>query len=162
MSALFQRVGCNGYGMNGVIGSKQIHQQAYIPMKTVALLLTFLSYQAHAQMTGKTLSPDIKPNARLEQTLMSPGLNEWSDSALRRLPERLPDGDRRNVDDMPVARPGRGVTVPMPTSRFDNGFYHSPNDPPGLVRATLDNMPIYGYDTTARRSATIRRDKPKR
>jgi|GEM_PF-2648533 hypothetical protein len=131
-------------------------------MKTVALLLTFLTSQAHAQLPGKTPSPEVKPDARSERNLISPGLNGWSDSTLRQLPKRLPNADRRSNDDMPVARPNRGATVPMPTSRPDNAFYRSPNDPSGLVRATLDNMPIHGYDTTARRSATIRRDKPKR
>lgn len=148
--------------MNGVIGSRQIHQQDSIPMKTIALLLTFLTYQAYGQVPGKTPSPTIKPNARPEQNPTSPGRHNWSDSTVLQLPELLPTADRGTFDDMPVARPGRGATVPMPTSRPDNAFYRSPNDPSGLVRATLDNMPVHGYDTTARQSATIRRDKPKR
>lgn len=122
----------------------------------------FLTCQAYGQVPGKTPSPAIKLNAHPERNLVSPGLTEWSDSALRQLPKRLPDAGQRSTDDMPVARPDRSASVPMPMSRPDNAFYRSPNDPSGLVRATLDNMPIYGYDTTARRSATIRRDRPKR
>ncbi|PRY34460.1 hypothetical protein CLV58_11764 [Spirosoma oryzae] len=131
-------------------------------MKTIALLLTFLTCQAYGQVPGKIPSPAIKPNGSPERNPVNPGLHQWSDSTLRQLPELLPNAGRGTFDDMPVARPGRGATVPMPTSRPDNAFYRSPNDPSGLVRATLDNMPIHGYDTTARRSATIRRDKPKR
>lgn len=148
--------------MNGVIDIKQIHQQDGIPMKTIALLLTFLTCQAYGQTPGNTPSPAIKPGTLPERNLTSPGLKERADSTVLQLPNFLPDAERRSTDDMPVARPNRGATIPMPTSLPDNAFYRSPNDPSGLVRATLDNMPIHGYDTTARRSATIRRDKPKR
>jgi hypothetical protein len=34
----------------------------------------------------------------------------------------------------------------MPTLRPGNDFYRNPNDPPNVVRATLDNMPVMGVD----------------
>ncbi len=65
-------------------------------------------------------------------------------------------------DSMPVARPDRRAVIPMPTNRPDNAFYRSPKDPSNVVRATLDNMPIHGYDTTAQRSPAIRRIRPRK
>ncbi len=43
--------------------------------------------------------------------------------------------------------PDKGVNL-MPTVRPGNSFYRDPNDPPRVVRATLDNMPIKGPDSS--------------
>jgi len=39
---------------------------------------------------------------------------------------------------------------PMPTVRPGNSFYRDPNDPPRVLRATLDNMPVKGPDSPVR------------
>lgn len=36
----------------------------------------------------------------------------------------------------------------MPAVRPDNSFYRDPNDPPRVLRATLDNMPVKGPDSS--------------
>lgn len=36
----------------------------------------------------------------------------------------------------------------MPSARPGNSFYRDPNDPPRVVRATLDNMPTKGPDSS--------------
>ena len=39
---------------------------------------------------------------------------------------------------------------PMPVVRPGNDFYRDSKDPPHVVRATLDNMPITGPDSSMR------------
>lgn len=44
--------------------------------------------------------------------------------------------------------PDKSSSSPMPTVRPNNSFYRDPNDGPNIVRATLDNMPVKGPDTS--------------
>ena len=44
--------------------------------------------------------------------------------------------------------PARPLNL-MPTVRLRTDFYRHPTDPPRVVRATLDNMPVKGPDSTA-------------
>ncbi|WP_461128964.1 hypothetical protein [Spirosoma aerophilum] len=46
-------------------------------------------------------------------------------------------------DSIPVNGP-----IPMPTARQSNSFYRNPGDPPTIVRATVDNMPVKVPDTS--------------
>lgn len=43
--------------------------------------------------------------------------------------------------------PGK-IINPMPVVRPGNSFYRDPNDPPRVVRATSDNVPVKGPDSS--------------
>ncbi|QJD80151.1 hypothetical protein [Spirosoma rhododendri] len=131
-------------------------------MKSLYVLLMLAAYQTYGQTPGQ-VRPDSMPVARPERgskIILRP--NNFSDSVTHELLKSLPNADRGKPDDMPVARPERGSTIPMPTTVPDNAFYRSPKDPSNVVRATLDNMPIHGYDTTKRHSSAIRRIRPRK
>ncbi|TAE30604.1 MAG: hypothetical protein EAZ91_09735 [Cytophagales bacterium] len=50
----------------------------------------------------------------------------------------------------------------MPTAYPRNDFYRRPGDNPNVVRATLDNMPVWGSDTSSVRMPTLGDQKPRR
>lgn len=62
------------------------------------------------------------------------------------------------------SKPARRDSVPprpgMPTIYPRNDFYRRPGDNPNVVRATLDNMPVWGSDTSAIHMPTRGYERP--
>ncbi|SOD80495.1 hypothetical protein [Spirosoma fluviale] len=62
--------------------------------------------------------------------------------------DSLPEVGSHKVFPPEVHTPFRRSPGMMPTTRPRNSFYRYPTDPPNLVRATLDNMPVKVPDSS--------------